>query len=194
VKEHKLTSSGNFIGAWTPNDVILCDELINYHQTNPNKGPGLQGVGEINLSIKNSVDCGIYDQELLRKYTVDYLQPVLDKYIEKYPYCNYYGAWRVAEYPNVQYYPPGGGYLGWHTERVNHELRSAVRHLAFMTYLNDVNDAGETEFFHQELKIKPKKGLTVIWPTDWTFTHRDVPSMTEEKYIATGWYSFVNAP
>jgi len=32
--------------------------------------------------------------------------------------------------------------------------------------------------------------LTLIWPTDWTFTHRGVPSLTEEKYIVTGWFNF----
>ena len=59
-----------------------------------------------------------------------------------------------------------------------------------MTYLNDVTDGGETEFMYQKLKIKPKKGLTLIWPADWTHTHRGIPSMTQVKYIATGWYCY----
>ena len=61
-----------------------------------------------------------------------------------------------------------------------------------MTYLNDVNDAGETEFLHQNIKIKPEKGLTIIWGADWTFTHRGIPSPTEEKTIVTGWLSFID--
>ena len=48
-----------------------------------------------------------------------------------------------------------------------------------MTYLNDVTDAGETEWYHQRLKIQPQKGLTIIWPCDWTHTHRVVPSPTQ---------------
>jgi hypothetical protein len=59
-----------------------------------------------------------------------------------------------------------------------------------MTYLNDVTDSGETEFLHQQLKIKPEKGLTLIWPADWMFTHRGVASLTQEKYIATGWFNY----
>jgi hypothetical protein len=35
--------------------------------------------------------------------------------------------------------------------------------------------------------VSPKKGLTLIWPADWTFTHRGVPSPTQEKIITTGW-------
>ena len=45
-----------------------------------------------------------------------------------------------------------------------------------MTYLNTIKVGGETEFLYQKLKIKPKKGLTLIWPTDWTHTHRGLIS------------------
>ena len=60
----------------------------------------------------------------------------------------------------------------------------------FMTYLNDVNDGGETEFHFQQMKVKAVKGKTVIWPTDFTHLHRGITSPTQEKYIATGWYNF----
>jgi hypothetical protein len=60
-----------------------------------------------------------------------------------------------------------------------------------MTYLNDVHDAGGTEFFHQKLTVLPRKGLTLIWPADWTHTHRGIVSPTEEKYVITGWFDFV---
>ena len=61
-----------------------------------------------------------------------------------------------------------------------------------MTYLNDVTDKGYTEFWHQDLRFEPKKGLTLIWPADWTYTHRGVPSTTQEKYIITGWLSYLD--
>jgi hypothetical protein len=66
------------------------------------------------------------------------------------------------------------------------------RHLVFMTYLNDVEEGGETEWFHQNLRIKPEKGLTVIWPSDWTFTHRGLPSTIQDKYIITGWFNYIS--
>ena len=59
-----------------------------------------------------------------------------------------------------------------------------------MTYLNDVTDAGGTEFFHQDTTVTPRKGLTLIWPSDWTFTHRGVPSPTQEKIVTTGWFNY----
>jgi hypothetical protein len=61
-----------------------------------------------------------------------------------------------------------------------------------MTYLNTVTDEGGTEWYHQNLKVNAEKGKTVIWPADWTFTHRGVPSPTQEKYIITGWFNFLD--
>ena len=61
-----------------------------------------------------------------------------------------------------------------------------------MTYLNDVEDCGETKFKLQNLKVKAEKGKTVIWPADWTHTHCGVVAPTQEKYIVTGWFSFVD--
>ena len=42
------------------------------------------------------------------------------------------------------------------------------------------------------IKLKPKKGLTVIWPAEWTHTHRGIASMTQDKYIVTGWLCLVD--
>ena len=45
-------------------------------------------------------------------------------------------------------------------------------------------------FITKKKKIKAVKGKTVIWPTDFTHTHRGIVSPTEHKYIATGWFNF----
>ena len=107
------------------------------------------------------------------------IYPVLDDDI---------AVWGMIENMNVQKYKPNEGYLKWHTENSN--LISSHRMLVFMTYLTDVKKGGETEWFHQKLKIKPEKGLTVLWPSDWTHLHRGCPALEEEKYIITGWYSY----
>ena len=190
MKEHPITPLNNFIGAWIPDDVSICDELIEYHKNTPQRGPGKLG-GRVDKTRKNSVDCVLDDPVLLFRYEMQYLQPVVEQYKEKYPYCNEVAPWRTQTYPGIQYYAPGGGFYQWHTERTSSQLPYRDRHLVYMTYLNDVVDGGETEFYHQQLKVKPQKGLTLIWPADWTFMHRGIPSPTQEKYIATGWYSFV---
>jgi hypothetical protein len=59
-----------------------------------------------------------------------------------------------------------------------------------MTYLNDVPEGG-TEFMYQKLTSPAKKGLTLIWPSDWTHAHRGQICNTHTKYIITGWFNYL---
>ena len=88
----------------------------------------------------------------------------------------------------IQYFKRNGGFFSWHCERGNRYF--ATRAIVYMTYLNTVKDKGETEFKYYGKKVKAKKGLTLLWPPDFTHTHRGIPSPTEEKYIVTGWCEF----
>ena len=170
-------------------DVSVCDELIQFHRQSDKKTPGECGRG-LDLETKDSTDVTLHDGALLNKYLTQ-LQIVAEKYVQKFPYCNYYSPWTIFESVNIQHYaPPQQAFKAWHTERSNNKPQISARHLVFMTYLNDVHDEGETEWYHQEVKLSPRKGLTAIWPVDWTYTHRGVPSKTEHKYIVTGWYSY----
>ena len=56
----------------------------------------------------------------------------------------------------------------------------------WMIYLNDT-DTGYTDFYHQNLSIKPETGKLVIWPAYHTHRHRANPDLKEDKYIITGW-------
>ena len=57
-----------------------------------------------------------------------------------------------------------------------------------MTYLNDVgSDDGGTTVTHYNLEIQPKRGLTLIWPAEWTHAHKGSVLRKNSKYIMTGW-------
>lgn len=188
--------SQNFIYTEMLGNLNLCDQLINYHITSSNQFAGYSYNSQTNkptidLSIKDSTDVIINKNHILEELYVNELSIVLEKYIEQYPYCKWGASWGLLEGIAIQKYAPGGGYKEWHCERSSGKFPNSSRHLVFMTYLNDVTDQGETEFWYQKLKIKPVKGLTVIWPADWTHTHRGVQSLTQEKYIVTGWLSFI---
>jgi hypothetical protein len=182
----------NFIGEWFLEDISVCDDVINFFNESDLKAPGETTDG-YNKDYKDSTDISVrVDNNLddrLKKY-ISELQKICEKYIEKYPWCNNYSAWSITEGFNIQHYKPRGGFKQYHTERVNGRYPNATRHLVFQTYLNDVTDKGETQFLHQKLKFKPEKGKTLIWPADWTHTHRGIPSPSQEKYIATGWYNY----
>ena len=79
-----------------------------------------------------------------------------------YPEVKGFQGFGMTEGANIQYYPPGGGYFVEHCERTS--KMEAKRCLVWMTYLNDVPNAG-TNFKYQKLTTPAKKGLTLIWPT-----------------------------
>jgi hypothetical protein len=187
----------HFIGSWILENPAVCDDIIDHFNNSPNKQAGMAYESAthqhcVNKDVKDSIDVAVQaDQPISLLYTQE-LVKVVNKYIEKFSYCTWGSSWGLLEDINIQYYPTGGGFKEWHCERSSSQYPSTARHLAFMTYLNDVPEGGETEFFYQKIKVNPVKGLTLIWPADWTYTHRGVPSATHEKYIITGWLSFLD--
>jgi prolyl 4-hydroxylase len=194
VTEVDLGGERSFIGAWYIDEIDVCDELIAYFNASAAKAPGQVGSGEINTEAKDSVDLHVdyehFTDPPVRRY-IENLTRVCQKYVQKYQGSAALDAWGIAEKINIQQYAPGGGYKIWHCERWSKEMPSAARHLVFMTYLNDVTDQGGTEFLYQGVTAPARKGLTLIWPADWTHHHRGVVSPSEEKYIITGWFSFM---
>ena len=188
LQQFEITAEKSFIGGWFI-DPDLCDRLIGHFEGCDQKGPGRTGNG-VDKRVKDSTEVNMdISVSIVKEYVVQ-LQLVTTQYINMYPECARTYRWEV-ESANIQKYDPGGGFYLWHTERTSLDPHVVGRHLVFMTYLNDVTDAGETEFYYQKTKIKPQKGLTLIWPVDWTHTHRGIPSPTQTKYIVTGWFVFI---
>jgi len=189
-----IPAENSFIGSWFLEDMSLCDDMIHYFETSPDKLDGVvyrDGQLIVDKSEKDSKDIMLDFKEEITKRYVRELQKVLEMYKIKYVRSDSVGKFGI-ESINLQKYGPNGGYKFWHAERADGHPPSVYRHLVFMTYLNTVSDEGETEFFYQKVKVKPQKGITLIWPSDWTHTHRGIPSMTQTKYIATGWFTFLN--
>ena len=96
-----------------------------------------------------------------------------------------------SEYVKIQRTPPKGGYHVWHCETVSRKNMDRV--LTWMVYLNDIPEGeGETEFLWQGLRVQPKAGTCLIWPAQFTHTHRGNPVYSCDKYIATGWYTYTD--
>lgn len=174
----------------------VCDGLVDHFNRSRNKNPGymidLNGNLKIDKSIKSSTDLS-QNISSGEKPISDYrgsLLSGLSGYKKRYPALDEnLSHWGIVEDFNIQKYMPGEGYLAWHCERV--EPKASLRILAFMTYLNDVKDGGETEWKYLGLSVKPQKGLSVLWSADWMYLHRGITSPTQEKIIATGWFSFI---
>ena len=193
MKEHKFDVN-SFIGGWyIPKK--LCDNLIKFFKTHKDRSiegliDGVQG-SVVDKSWKESRELKIhrnYMKGVIKDYR-EQLQKVTDLYLKKYPMSNKVAPFAIVENYNLQYYKKNQGFKKWHNERSSYDI--SPRHLVFMTYLNDVDDGG-TNFYHQKITSPAKKGLTLIWPTDWTHAHKGQISKKHEKYIITGWFSHVS--
>ena len=188
----------NFIHEDYIADVNICDGLIKwYHRNKKYHYKGVlgseSGGKEIDITRKHSTDFSFENEKTATVGVVDAynkeLQIILNRYLDIYSFANKVDPFKIIERVNIQHYKPTEGYRTFHCERGS-KTRYLMRYLVFQTYLNTVEDGGETEFFYQQYKCKAVKGKTLIWPVDWTHTHRGIVSPTEDKYIITGWYSF----
>lgn len=174
-------------------DLKLCDDIIEYHKTFQHRAY-IGTIGDTNNSFvdeqtKESLDLHINKNPFLFSRYNKELGKVVGLYQKKYKYVKNLQAFNnIQENTNIQYYKPGGGFKTWHCERTGYT--TSKRQLVFMTYLNDVPKGGTEFYYFPELNLQAKKGLTIIWPSDWTHTHKGVISKTHEKYIVTGWFSF----
>ena len=182
----------SFIGGWQMENDSICQSLIEFFENNPTlhvKGESYNGLDK---DIKDSIDIPLNPLDLKKdgysvfnKYMV-HLNECYWDYLKSFKLEKQFKDVHIGPF-NLQKYNPGGHFKSWHSERMN--IVSSSRIFAFMTYLNNVNDGGETEFYYFGIKIKPVQGLTLIWPSEWTHLHKG--SITNEtKYIITGWINF----
>ena len=193
IETSTSSNTPNFIGSWILKDTDMCDEIVNFFEANP----AYQGAGSIDggvdESLKKTTDIPIKPKQLEQeKYKIfnTYINNVVNcfnDYKEQWPFLNTIKGMEIGTF-NLQKYSPGGHFSAVHTERACSSTMHRV--LAFMTYLNDVEEGGETEFHYYGINVKPKKGKTIIWPAEWTHAHSGGIVKQGCKYIVTGWIQF----
>lgn len=107
------------------------------------------------------------------------IEACMAHYLERSPILQSF-ALQVTGY-KIQMYPRGEGYFRWHADAVGRGARDRV--VAMVLYLNDVARGGDTEFFHQGLKVAPKAGHLVLFPAGWNYMHCGHVPESEDKYI-----------
>ncbi len=190
----KTKTNNHFIGTWQIDNDKLMDGMVDFFESNP-KGHeiGVSGHGDVDKEAKESIDLTILPKDLKNKNLEifnDYfrlLQECYWDYINQWSFLKEkWGEMYIGPF-NIQKYNKSGHFKRWHTERDS--ISTAHRALAWMTYLNDVNEGGSTDFKHFDISVKPEKGKTLIWPAEWTHAHRG-QVVKQEKYIVTGWFHF----
>ncbi len=186
--------SPHFIGSWIIEPLSICDALIEFFESHPENHAQGKTAGGLNLESKKSTDLTIRPREINQddhQAVRDYLQALFAchrDYLEQWPFLKDVIPKAEISSFNIQRYEPGGHFLKVHSERTT--LATSHRVLAWMTYLNDVEDGGSTQFVHQDLEVQPRKGKTLIWPAEWTHAHKAKLLNSGQKYIITGWLHF----
>ena len=116
---------------------------------------------------------------------------IIDSWLDEYPVIET-GQYKelYTSQMKVQKTRPTEGYHNWHSEHTS-KIEDVRTVLAFMVYLNDVDEGGETEFLYQSKRIQPRRNTFVIWPAGFTHTHRGNPPLSGEKYVITGWINVI---
>ena len=171
----------------------MVDNIVNWYEKNQQDVEDGTCGNRVNKDWKESKDISIASENNDEPFLTykNKLHEFLVHYCNKYNILNTH-IWRfgLVEDYNIQKYPISGGFKIEHCERMGALDSSIKRILVFMTYLNDVDDGG-TEFMYLDKTIKAEKGKTLIWPSDWTHTHKGQISHTKEKIIITGWFSHI---
>tara|TARA_B100001121_G_scaffold195363_1_gene170667 strand:- start:450 stop:1052 length:603 start_codon:yes stop_codon:yes gene_type:complete len=184
----------NFIGGWFLQRPEVCDELIAFFNSERADRKAGEIADGLRPDLKKCIDCSIDPKHLnLPEYACfkDYMAQLIgcyEDYKAKWPFLSQFLKEVHVGRFNIQRYLAGDHYKAIHTERMS--LTYSHRIFAWMTYLNDVEDGGETVFVHYGLKVKPKKGLTLIWPVEWTHAHYGSVLGSGEKYIINGHIDF----
>lgn len=179
----------------------LCDSIVDVFNKAPDK---FKKPGEIRTDsgiataedIKKSTDLVLLpDKEVDSPVIGTYfklIQHCFEDYMREFSILNSNIPVGLKEPVTIQHYKPSEGYYQWHFER--HISEPASHRVAvFMTYLNDVENGG-TDFLYQKMTTRASKGITIIWPADWTHTHKGEINKEYEKYIITGWISWCPKP
>lgn len=183
----------------------LCDEIIDlFEKQEYGKYEGLTR-GGVQKNIKDTVDFVIPQDEIwknIEKCLARELQDNLKIYADilnaKYNDVNADqqsdATFKLLHYDDIifrekiikKYTANVGRYVYHNDFSIDYEKKE-FRKITFLWYLNDVIEGGETDFFAGDIKIRPKKGTLIFFPSSWTYPHSGKMPMSSNKYIITGW-------
>jgi len=171
----------------------FCNQTILKFEKDENKLNGVIFEG-LNETIKKTLDLHsdkwtgegwsiIYSvlQDALHSSIIKYYDELGNKF-SPYPITTDSGF-------QIQHYKANEGKYVFHHDFTLDER--GFRTLAYIFYLNDVEEGGETEFYNglnaSILKIKAERGKLLIFPALWTYVHKGNMPISNDKYIITGW-------
>ena len=178
-----------FICQYEMRDVGVCQKIIDSTKPSIRWSPsktvgGLSPVNRDSSVVDFSADMPPVEHEPM----LTFMQECMAHYLEAIPAASDVPMFGLKEGYSVLRYEPNQAYHAFHSDAGYPHL--VARHLTTIVYLNTLEEGGDTEFKHQELKISPVAGRSIIFPAWWGYTHRSVPS-PETRYVLNGFHSFL---
>jgi prolyl 4-hydroxylase len=204
LRRINVTTSMQFIREYQLPETDVCDALIRCFEECRALDcvhRGRLGHQKVRVALKDSYDLslsnipptvrGAYKEVFDAYFTA--LDGFASDYMDRFPHLrSHTRPCSINEPPNIQHYPPEGGFFEEHYENAGPAVAGRV--LTFQTYLNDIQKGGGTRFVYQEHTAKPAKGKTLLWPAGYTHVHCGEVAPAEDKYIITGWWSYDAPP
>ena len=169
-----------------------CDELVRFLSKQPSKDAKVQHVGpksgtqEERLSqqrITKHVETGA-----MRQTTIDLIVLAFRDVVTPY----FKARIETLEEPFALKYAPGGKF-GLHADSEHWSagkkrwVRSHDRDYSVLLYLNDGYEGGAISFPNFKLRIQPKRGMLLTFPSDHRFIHEAEPLISGERYVLVSW-------
>lgn len=189
----------NFVGVY--DDCVsdeLCNGVINYFEWCQNNNRTYSRSEPENIKKDDAISLDPHSiqeinfsfpqvQNYISEFNDVFWNKCYAEYTNKFSSLKQYDLHTIYSY-KVQKTIPTGGYHIWHCEdgSINFSRRIGV----YILYLNDVEDGGETEFLYLSKRIEAKKGRLIIFPSNFPWTHRGNPPLSNTKYIMTGWIEY----
>lgn len=186
--------------------VELCKDMVNLFETEQfDKYEGVTA-GGLNKDIKDTIDFQIPTKNSNCKPEWNKIRTLLDKeltnnvkkYVKYINDCvsieeqNSQQKYRLFdesitfEVMQMQRYTKNKGRYVYHNDFRSDWKAKKYRVLTFLWYINNVEEGGETEFW-ASYRIKPEAGKLLLFPATWTYPHRGMMPISNNKYIVTGW-------
>lgn len=179
-------------------DKEVCKDIIDVFEKNKEKQyngvtaggytPQTKITKEINFSYGSCLfkfDDIVHDG--LKRSYLNYIKNVNSFYDNVYDFSKDLGDTGYQ----LQRYNKNEGRYKWHvdtSDELDYVTNHGVRKYAFLLYLNDVDEGGETGFLIKDLNnTKPQAGRFLIFPTTDQYVHCGFMPKSNDKYIVTGW-------
>jgi len=136
---------------------------------------------------RTCIELGTFDQTAVWPEFKEIIKRYYHQYRDEHPggVLNYSNT---IEAPNMYRYdvdPEHPNIFNFHAD--NWSMQTATRQISIIAYLNDVDEGGETFFEALDLRVQPKRGRLLLFPSFFNYIHKGEAPISGPKYIVVSW-------